>query len=273
MLIPTLFLDSHHFPVGDLVLRLPGRWNKPPFTSAMKKISFTLFVSLLLLVPGTRAQSVNDIVKRHIAAIGGAEKIKAIRSLQITGKMRQMSMVFPLEQKIVIGKGWYLEVEFKGKKIRQGYYEGTGWSSDDMLGTGKPEPMMPAELKKTRENTLLFFGLASFASVGASIELAGKEEVEGVETYRVKMKKKDGETINYYLSTEDYTLIKSLSPSETGGRKYELETLYSDFKLVNGVRIPYYRIEKINGEISSEIFFEKVETNLVFDKTVFAKPR
>lgn len=260
------------YHAGAFMLGLPGRWNKLTLTSAMKKNSFILLASLFLSVSGTYAQSAVDIVQRYIASVGGAEKIKAIRSLRITGKMKQMTMEFPMEQKIVIGKGWYSEIEFQGKKIRQGYYEGAGWSSDALLGTGKPEPMKPAELKQASEKTTLFFGLANYASVGASIELAGKENVEGVETYRIKMKKKDGETTDYFIATTDYALIKSVSPASLGSQKFDLETWYSDFKQVNGVRIPYNRIEKINGQVSNEIIFEKVETNLAIDKSVFAKP-
>ena len=67
---------------------------RAPFTAAV------LAVSSFVLVAPAHARSVDDIVSRAIAAQGGADKLRAIRTLRLTGAVHIGGEGFSLDAQI-----------------------------------------------------------------------------------------------------------------------------------------------------------------------------
>ena len=97
------------------------------------KLSF-LFVAISVATL-TYAQNVNEIVNKHIEAIGGKDKIENMKSLYTEGVMSVMGNEAPMKITILNGKGFKSEVEFNGQKIVQTITDKGGWAINPMTGS------------------------------------------------------------------------------------------------------------------------------------------
>jgi hypothetical protein len=83
---------------------------------------------------------------------------------------------------------------------------------------------------------------------GSKIELVGTEEVDGTETYKVKMVKKDGDVVFYFFDTENYVPIMTRSLMESGPMKGQsIETFMSDYQEVDGLMVAFTTEQKMGG--------------------------
>ena len=84
---------------------------------------------------------------------------------------------------------------------------------------------------------------------GSEIELAGTEEVDGTETYKVKMAKKRWRcSLSTFFETENYVPIMTRSLMESGPMKGQsIETFMSDYQEVDGLMVAFTTEQKMGG--------------------------
>jgi len=94
----------------------------------MKTISFSVLLLLCLPLAAT-AQTADEIVKKALDARGGAEKIKAVRSERVSGRVsfpQGMEGTFMVELKRP--QKMRVEISIEGQKIIRVYDgESSGW--------------------------------------------------------------------------------------------------------------------------------------------------
>src|SRR6185503_6652161 len=111
----------------------------------MKRIQF-LFVSVaLLFVAATKAQTVDDIINKHIDAVGGKDKLSQIKSLYVENSLEVMGNATSSVESLVEGKGFKSESDFNGMKIVNCYTDKGGWSLNPFFGGTDPQAM-PEEM-------------------------------------------------------------------------------------------------------------------------------
>jgi hypothetical protein len=75
----------------------------------IRKALISILPLAFLSCAQTSAQTVDDLIKKTIEAQGGAEKLKAVRSIKLTGRMVQQSLEKEMDAKnaefeAIIGK-------------------------------------------------------------------------------------------------------------------------------------------------------------------------
>ena len=116
-----------------------------------RKMLAIFFSVSVLLCARASAQTADEVIKKHLDARGGAEKIKAIKSVRITGKIIQQGLEIPLTiQQKRPGMG-RLDVTFQGKTQTFAYDGQSGWKVDPFGGSSEPEKIAGDELKDLEE--------------------------------------------------------------------------------------------------------------------------
>jgi hypothetical protein len=228
-------------------------------------LAFTVLFSAI----GVHAQSADDIIAKHIAAIGGKEKLKGINAVRMENTMQIMGSDAPSTTVIVNGKGFRNESEFNGQKMIQVYTDKGGWMVNPMAGANEPQPI-PAEQLKGTQDQIYVIPFLDYAARGSKAELLGQEKLGTVNAYKVKLTTKDSAATTYYFDPATYYLIQAVRTGEMMGQQMDVTTSYSDFKKTDyGWVVPQAMEINMGGQFSLTAKVNKVEINPTVDPKVF----
>src|SRR5262249_38673834 len=115
--------------------------------------------------------------------------------------------------------------------------------------------------------------LMDYKAKGHTVELVGKEPVEGADAFKFKVTKKNGNIDYIYLDAETYLLVKTEGKVHRRGTEIEGETTFSDYKDVNGYMMPFSLEQGAKGlPMRQKMTFTKIEVNVPLDDARFAMP-
>ena len=124
--------------------------------------------TVVLSVAAVHAQSADEIIRKHIAAIGGKEKLSAINTVRMENTMQVMGSEAPSTTVIINGKGYRNESDFNGQKIIQVATDNGGWMVNPMAGANDPQPL-PAEQAKAAKEQIYVVPLLNYAARGGKL--------------------------------------------------------------------------------------------------------
>jgi len=231
---------------------------------------FFLFLLAGLFVAGSmKAQTADEIVSKHLDAIGGKDKLKSITSVNIDLSMQVMGNDAPSSTTLLVGKGYRSETDFNGQKMVQVVTDKGGWAINPMGGGTDPQPM-PEDMVKQQRNQLNFSPFVGYPDNGSKIELAGKDKVGTVDAYKLNLTDKDSVSTTYFIDPNTYYIVKMSKKAQAMGQEMELTATYSDFKKTDfGVTIPYTTELDFGGQFQMTSNVKKVEFNKPVDPAVF----
>lgn len=233
-------------------------------TNKLVVAAFAVFASI-----STYAQTVDEIVDKHVAAMGGMDKLKGVNTLVIERTLAVQSMEIPNKTTILIGKALRTESSIMGNSMIQVVDGNTGWMIRPVMmqGTGEPEDM-PEEMVKQQVGQLdPFGGLVNYKDKGNKVELVGKEKMDKDEVYHLKVTTKDGQVSDQYIDANTYMLTK-LKATMQG---QEGEIAFSDYKEVEGIK--FANTMDMSSPMGALSFVtNKITINGKVDESIFKKP-
>ncbi len=238
----------------------------------MKKQLITL-VTLLAIPAFSFAQTASEIVDKHVAALGGADKIAALKTMQYEQTMSVQGMNISAKSAYVVGKSVRNDVSVMGQQITNVIDGEKGWTINPMSG-GKAAQDLPADAmklaKSTTEPTML--QLAYLKANKYPYELVGKEKKNDKDVYNLKVTRPEG-LFNYYVDATTYQLLGFKGQIEMQGQKAETTGNYSDYKVVEGISVPFssdITAPGMPGTLTAKL--TKVTFNSAVDPAIFVKP-
>lgn len=236
--------------------------------------TLTLAAALLFAVSIHAADlTVDEILARNAAAKGGLEKLRAVTSMKLTGKMS----FGPLEAPFVLVKKRpeSMRVDFTLQNITatQAYDGTTGWTVMPFLGKKDPEAVSGDDLKAVQEQADFDGPFIDYAKKGNKIELIGKDVVEGTSAYKLALVTKDGMESLIYLNDRSFLEIKIEAKRKLQGQIVESETILSNYRDVNGLLFPFSMETRTKGASSGQVItIETIELNPPVDDASFKMP-
>lgn len=239
----------------------------------MIRRALTLILSLtFLFCVEASAQTVDELIKKNLDAKGGVQKLKAIKSVKVTAKVIQQGIEIPI---IILQKRprfVRVDVTFQGKSQTMAYDGESGWKTNPFQGSPDPEKIAGDELKEVEQQADIDGPMVDYKEKGHSVELVGKEDMEGTPVYKLKLTLKNGDVRNIYLDAENYLELKVNLKRKTPGGEIEVDQYVGNYKPVNGVMFAFSLETKVKGQTASQITFDKVEIDVPIDDSVFKMP-
>jgi hypothetical protein len=239
----------------------------------LRSLVLGLTASLALAGP-LPAQTADDIVAKNIKARGGLEKLKAVKTMRLTGHMTvgpgtEAPMVIEMKRPDQVR----LDITVQGMTITQAYDGKVGWQLNPMGGSKNAEPMSAEELKEAAEQADMDGPLVDWKAKGHKVELVGKEKVEGTDVYKLKVTLKDGNVQYVFLDADSYLDIKGEAKRSVRGTEVETEQTIGDYKEVGGLLIPHSFEGGAKGKPEKQkITVEKIELDVPIEDARFAMP-
>ncbi len=241
-----------------------------------------MFIRRLLVVAAALSSSVlfaaddvDEIVAKHIAAMGGAEKIRAIKTSKMTGKMVMGGGQMEAPMVAYSSRPGHIrvEIEVQGQKIVQAFDGTTSWMINPMAGSNEPQKAPADEAKSAADNADPDGSpLIDYKTKGTTVELLGKEDVEGAIAHKFKVTLKSGTVSTMFIDEKSFLPSKMMMKRKQMGQEMDLEMYPTNYKTVDGVQMPFSTETKVGGRSMMQMIVEKVETNMPIDSKLFGFP-
>jgi len=234
-----------------------------------------LLVGVLAFLSATslNAQTADDIITKHVTAIGGKDKLTQINSVYIESSTEAMGNEAPTKTYIVNGKNYRNESDFGGQSMVQVVNDKSGWAIMPFGGSSDPAVMADEDFKAGADQIYVGDPLANYSATGGKVELVGQEKINNVNAYKIKYSNKFGVETTYYIDPSTYYIIESVRQGNMMGQTVTVTTTYSNYQKTDfGVVFPYSANIDM-GQFSLTINTKMVEVNKEIDPKIFELPK
>ena len=207
----------------------------------------------------------DEIIRKSMEAQGG-EKLKAVKTIQFTGKAYIGGQVeAPVVYRAKRPLRYRTELQITGHPMTEGFDGAVKWISDGITPSKASE-----ETSKTAADNADPIGspLFNYRDKGNTVEFAGREKNEGQDCYKFNVKLKSGNTGMVYIDQKSYLTFKII----TKAGSLEAESKLNDYRKVDQVLIPFANFIRINGQDVMMFKYDKAELNVPMDDALFTIP-
>jgi hypothetical protein len=216
--------------------------------------------------------SAAEIVAKNVAARGGLEAWRAVKTMSLSGKMgvggnqratlrvpesapqlvtrkngQQVLPSRPVEERylpfvleLARPHKRRFELQFGGQTAIQVYDGAQGWKLRPYLNRRVVESFTEDELKISATQPDLDGPLVDYQAKGTKLELVGMEKVDDHDTYKVKMTMQDGQAVHVWIDAQTFLEAKiEGQPRRMDGTEHPVEVYYHDYRTVDGLQIPF----------------------------------
>ena len=220
--------------------------------------------------------SVDEIVARHIQALGGHAKLDAVQSVITRGEYREGSFSIP-SAFMARMRPYYKTICDPREKLGdvcEGY-DGSAWEwyQDPGVVLRTVGPAAAA----ARHGTDLFDSLVDYKSQGTKIELVGSELFAGKPAYHLHLTLADGFEKHLFVDRESSLIVgdRRAAPIHAFGEPVRSENRIGDYRPVNGVLFSFLvvEVEISTGKELNRFATQTIEVNTKLDPSFFAPPQ
>jgi hypothetical protein len=224
------------------------------------------------------AQTVDEIVARHIAARGGMDKLKAAQTIRISRTVAT-GIGNPIRV-VIFRKRPNLYRAEQGPAVAGATMVPRGVNADGAWDTvqGKIVPRPAQATAETRDLDADFDGpLVDWKEKGHTVTLVGRETLPGVgDVWKLNVAMKSGLVRTIYLDAKTY-----LDRRHTGvlnlpnNRQFNVSIDFANWRDVDGIKFPFDITEDRTSKEPAQSFVtytEKIEVNVPLDDAMFGTP-
>jgi hypothetical protein len=220
-------------------------------------------------------QTAEKTIERYVKFIGGAKKWAGIQSITSSGEYDYGGIKFPFTAFSRAPDRYKYAVKSNGKYFAQAYDGTKGWKIDGFKNE-KAVTFLSGEAAKAMANendVELEYALINYQSKGHSAVQEQDTTIAGKACAKIRFRRKSGEIQFYYFDKQRGALVykKAVSKNlELGGTW--LWTAYTEYKEVEGVKLPFKTTSESNGQLILTITISKVKLDLPLSDDDFLPP-
>ena len=244
--------------------------NKP--FSMKKSVALSIIAFLMAFVAGyAQEMKLDDVLNAYYKATG-VVKMKDWNTIRSTGKTIAQGMEFPFTITMKRPFKLRVEAEVQGTKMIQCFDGQQGWNVIPWSGSSVPQDMTADEIKNMKEQADMEGALYQWKEKGHQAELLDKEDMEGSSAYKIKLTKANGDIETDFIDAENFILLKTVSKVKMQGNETESESLFTNYKDINGVLMAGTITNKIKDQTVNQIVIDKTDVNPAVSDSIFIKP-
>jgi tetratricopeptide (TPR) repeat protein len=235
-----------------------------------------LLMSFSLASASQEKLSLEQIIERHIQALGGQQKIDAIHTIVYHLTYREGTFVMPDGYMAKMPPYYKTLGDPKNLKVdvNEGY-DGSAW--EYYSDPGVVLRTVGAAAAATRHGTELIDLLSDAKALGAHAELAGVEAFAGRPAYKLHVTLADGFEKDLFVDAQSFLIAgdRRAAPVHAFGAAVRSENHFGDYRPVNGVLFPFnvQEVEIATGRELNSVTMQSITMNEEFDVTYFSPPQ
>jgi outer membrane lipoprotein-sorting protein len=220
----------------------------------------------------------DQIVEKNVAARGGLEAWRKIRTMVWTGRIQTgnpsaPTVPFVLEYKRPNKMRFEIKADHE-KSVR--VFDGTaGWRArTSSSGAPTVKPYSPLELRSARDAQGIGGLLIDHQTRGIKVALEGTDEVEGHRAYRLAVTLASGSTRHVWVDAQTFLDLKYDRESHaSGGSTGTASVFYRNYRTIDGLQIPMtMETGAEGGNAAEKMVIDDVTLNPSLSDAHFEKP-
>jgi outer membrane lipoprotein-sorting protein len=243
---------------------------------------FTPALLCLLVLPamlrGAPAQTADEVVEKHIVALGGRAALAKLTSRKSTGTVTISTPAGNLSGPIEISlkapnkSRAYMQLDLSAiggadKMVLDQKFDGAaGWTLNSLQG----DTQITGNQLDNMRNNAFPTALSTYKDKGAKLEVLPKEQVAGKDAIVLLVTPKTGPVIKILFDAQTYLVVRTvtkISSPEAG--ELEQTSDPTDYRTVDGVKVPFV-VTNTNALQTITIKLDKVEHNVPIDDAIFS---
>jgi outer membrane lipoprotein-sorting protein len=234
-------------------------------------------IVLGLLLSGATAAaqtpSPDELIAKHLAAKGGADKLKAINSIRLTGTITVQGNDMAITVLTKRPNRMRQEVTAPGGKVVQAYDGQQVWGINPMFGSSAPRVLEGPQADAIKSQSLFDGPLVGYKERGDTLEVMGQAEVDGAKAWKLKLTRKDGRAMHIYLDANTGLERQWSTTMEQNGLTAEIDTFMSDHQVTDGIQVARTLRTLMGGQPVGLMKITTVEFNAPIDDSLFVMPK
>lgn len=235
---------------------------------------------LLLAVPRiSSAQSADEIVEKHLAAMGGRAALSRLTSRITTGKITVATPVGDINGALeLVNRApnsvrtlvkLDLSAAGAGELIYDERFDGAvGYLINSLEGNRE---ITGNQLHNLRNETFPT-PLLNYKASGMSLELTGREKVGDRDAFVLTVTPKLGPSWRRYIDAESFLEIRQVIQAEDpNAGAFEMTVDLLDFREVDGIKLPF-QVRATSTVQNFTAIVEKVAHNQAIEAALFSRP-
>jgi len=238
----------------------------------MPRATLPVAVMTAVLAASATAQTADEVIAKSFEARGGLDKLKAVQSIRMTGKMSvgadDLSMVVEMKRPNRIR----VDTTGRGRRAVQAYDGKTAWGIAP-TGAGRAE-VLPGEMARAiAEQADIDGPLVDYQAKGHRVELVGKEKVQGRSAFELKVTRKNGGVEHYFIDAGSYLPVRVEGRRTVRGADIQGEGTMGDYEEAAGFLWPHRLENGAKGMPDKQVLtIERIEVNPPIDDARFQLP-
>ncbi len=232
----------------------------------MKKLAIFMTIMILTAAPVLFAEmTADEIIAKHVEAIGGEQAFKDIKSIKMSGNMFASGMPLDFESIVVMPDKAFMQASMNNTQVMSGGVNGdVAWQNSPMMGGAMI--LEGNDRKNALEQTELS-KLLGYKSKGYQAKYLGEDMVKGATAYKIELvDPKDNDTSLFYIDSESFYIVREKSGANT--------ITYSKHEKVGDKIVRPFKVNVSGSSPQGQmmITFESMEINIEVPDSLFVVP-
>lgn len=214
--------------------------------------------------------TLEEILDRHIEALGGRDALDAVQSVQMKGAITSPDYSgVPVTVSIRDGERYKLEIDKQGARTVFGYNGTMAWEIAAAMGKVDPTPMDDAELPSFRRDADISGVLVDYQDDDYQVEVEGKTD----RGYKLHAAFDNGDEKDFILDPETFLITQTLEDRLIMGETVKQKRQFGDYREVGGRLWPFKRSTEIaQAGYRQSIVWDEITVNPELSDDVFEMP-
>jgi hypothetical protein len=233
-----------------------------------------LATTLVLGACGAAAETVDDVVAAYIQARGGAERLRGVRTLRMTGRLELPGIEAPLVLELKRPDKVRTEFTIEGRPSVRAYDGKVAWVLPPVPGAS-PQPMPADQAEEVEAQADVDLSpLVNSKAKGYTVELSGRETLPEGEAWKLLVFGGPSSPRTLVGSVQSHLVVRTEEVRTVDGQPMDFATEVTDYRTVDGLAYPH-RLRsgpRDHPDAWQTVEIDRIEINPPLDDARFSPP-
>jgi outer membrane lipoprotein-sorting protein len=231
---------------------------------SLRLILMVGLAGLSLSAAAAEPMTADALVAKNLEASGGADKLRAIKSMHMVGKARLGGGVEAKTESFAVGPDKIrFEFSLQGLTAVNAWDGKQAWAINPFQGRREPQKTSDDDAKGLILAADIAGPLLDWKAKGSKIEYLGTEDIDGTDAHKLRVTFKNGDSRVSFIDPDHFLEIRIEDHQFIRGQEQVSTTDLGEYALVDGVYFPFEQ---------GQTHIDSIELNTPIDASIFALP-